>query len=107
LIVGIILIAVGITLLAVNQIFYVSKLDAFREAVLAWAWTGNHTLGAPPSYEAYGISEASFFISAILGFIADLLMFVGALCIVFFVIILFSDRTKGVVTNKETKQNPS
>jgi hypothetical protein len=103
--IGVILIVVGITFLAVNQIFYVPKLVAFGKAQVAWV--RNHGQGASPSYEAYGLSEASFFISGILGFIAALLMFVGAICIVCFVLILISDRTKGVVTNNETKQNPS
>jgi hypothetical protein len=104
LIIGILLVLVGILLLAVNQIFYVSKIVALGEARLAWA--RNHSLGSFPSDEAYGLNQASFYISVILGSIGYILVFIGASYIIIQVLAIIIRRSR-YQQNKETKQNPS
>jgi hypothetical protein len=59
LIVGIILIAVGIVFLAVNQFMYVAKFEAYTKAFQTW----NPTNSSTPTPEQFGLSEESIVIS--------------------------------------------
>lgn len=73
--ISLILIIAGSIMLAVNQIVFVPRFIALRDATIAWS--ENHTGSTPPSPGEYGIDVSTFFISNTLSF-GVLLIFVGA-----------------------------
>jgi len=79
LIASILLIAVGSILLVANQVFLVSKLDAFTNASLAWS--KNQTLSPSPNPQTYGVTQSTGIISSLLGFAGEVFVFAGALSI--------------------------
>ncbi|MGA3291392.1 MAG: hypothetical protein ABSD42_14280 [Candidatus Bathyarchaeia archaeon] len=101
LLVSILLIAVGIIFLVVNQVFYVSKLDALAKAF--WAWSKNQTLSSSPNPQTYGVTQSSGYISWLLGFTGAVFVFAGALSI----FLVFINRIfKSSKEAQKPKQNP-
>lgn len=105
LMIGIILFAVAIIFLAVSQITYQPKVDAFSNAT--GVWLKHPSNEATPSPEQFGLTTESIMINGILMYIAVALIFVGIVIIACFVIVFIADRRKDILTNKETKQPPS
>ena len=102
LIVSILLIAVGIILLVANQVFLVSKLDAFANASLAWF--KNQTLSPSPNPQTYGVNQSTGIISSLLGFAGEVFVFAGALSI----LLVFINRIfKSSKEAQKPKQTPS
>ncbi len=92
LMIGIILNAVAIILLAVSQIIYQQKIDAFDDAALNWAKHPSNDTA--PTLEQFGLTTEIIYINLILRQSAVALILIGIVSIACSVIIFVRARKR-------------
>jgi hypothetical protein len=105
--ISIALIAVGVALLVVLQVFYMPRIEALRNDSLNYSrnWP-NNTHGNPPVPQDYGLDRNTVLLVIALGNVGYSLLILGVSFLVILMIARLVKRTRGYDAAKPSSETP-